>query len=343
MEKYLQNPTLKLTRSQLRRIAREFLGLRKLVELAAYLGLHKHELVLLAASQRYHRFYLPKRDGEERLIEHPAQPLKRVQRKINLALQAVYHSIKPDSAYGFIVNARNDSSPRNILTNAQRHLGKKWVLNLDLADFFHQIHIDQVTAMFSQKPFSFTPHAAAVLAQLTTYEGHLPMGAPSSPIISNLVCDQLDLLLGDKAYQKGWIYTRYADDITFSTDGRFKPKQMDKLRYLIRQAGFAVNERKVRLYHKGDPPEVTGLVLTEPRPDVSPAFLRYLKDDLKALKLLSRQRMLQRGIVMALPLTKLRQSIRGQINFVGMIRGWEDELYRRLIRRLQGLSSRVSF
>ncbi len=149
--------------------------------------------------------------------------------------------------------------------------------------------------------------------------------------------------LGDKAYKKGWVYTRYADDITFSSDKNFSPKQMDKIRGLIRQAGFAVNEKKVHLYHKDDPPEVTGLVLLDPRPDVSPAFLKHLKADLKALKLLSEQRMLRRGIVMALPLNKLRQSIRGQINFVGMIRGWEDELYRRLMQKLQRLSAVVSY
>ena len=110
-----------------------------------------------------------------------------MQSVLNDYLQAVYWLQKTSSAYGFVIrptDARDE--PRNIVTNAEQHLRKAWLLNADLEDFFHYVTADEVLRVFTEKPFEFPTDLANLLTRLTTLNGRLPMGAPTSPVLSNL-------------------------------------------------------------------------------------------------------------------------------------------------------------
>ena len=116
------------------------------------------------------------------------------------------------SAHGFI-------QPTSVVTNARAHTGKRWVLNIDLEDFFPTVNFGRIRGLFLKPPFDMAPAAATVCAQIVTYRNGLPQGAPTSPVLSNLIAVPLDrALLRLVAPARASTYSRYADDITFSTD-----------------------------------------------------------------------------------------------------------------------------
>src|SRR5690606_34283132 len=103
-------------------------------------------------------------------------------------------------------------------TNAAVHKGKRTILNLDLDDFFGQFNFGRVRGYFiANKHFELDPHIATVIAQIACYENSLPQGSPCSPVIANLITASLDMRLLRLANSCGCSYSRYADDITFST------------------------------------------------------------------------------------------------------------------------------
>lgn len=155
---------------------------------------------------KYTVFEVPKKSGGIRIITTPSHSMKRIQRRLNEVLQKVY---KPKPVvYGFVQN-------RNIVENAERHKKKNWVLNLDLENFFPSINFGRVRGMFMGKPYNLPASVATLLAQICCFNNELPQGAPTSPIVSNMICAKLDSQLQDLAWQHHCFYTRYADDITF--------------------------------------------------------------------------------------------------------------------------------
>lgn len=108
---------------------------------------------------------------------------------------------------------------------------------------------------------------ATVIAQLTCYKGSLPQGAPTSPIISNYICNILDLRIIKLAKKYKMNYTRYADDLTFSTNDKHYVDNQDefyiKLKKEVEKAGFRINEKKTRVSYKDSRQEVTGVVVNE--------------------------------------------------------------------------------
>lgn len=332
----------RLSRHQIRQVAYGFYDLKKVSHLATYLQVSRAHLEQVARNPSYYSFSLPKaQEGETRLIEAPSEDLKAIQSHLNHALQCVYHPQRPDCAYGFVMTARDDPEPRTIYTNACQHLGKPFVLNIDLRDFFHSISQEQVLAVFSQAPFRFGTKAAQLLADLTTYQGRLPQGAPSSPVLSNLVCIELDQQLMKFAKKKGWTYTRFSDDLTFSSKREFSQKNVESLYKRIRAAGFVPQVDKVKQYMEGDTPMVTGLLLMEDYPDISPDYLQGIKSDLKLLKWIVKQGERAGHVFRGFPIQKFCRSIRGQINFVGFVRGRQHKSFLKLQKRFQNLQVRM--
>lgn len=325
----------RLTVYQVQERARRFLEIRQLEEMAALLKVKPGKLIHLAKKPDYESFYLPKPQGGYRLIQAPRQPLKGLQDQLGRYWQWVYYQQMPSSSYGFILSPADEEQPRNIYSNARVHEGQKWVLNLDLKSFFHQVSQTQLQDLFRQGPFQYSEELADCLARLCTYEGRLPMGAPSSPVLSNFAARKLDQLLLELAEAQGWRYSRYADDLTFSSAAKLSPDQMKMIRQAVAEAGFGINTQKLKLQHRKDPPEITGLLLTPKGPDVGPAFIEGIKGDLKVLQALVAPRMVQRGIFSHKPVKKLRASIQGQINFLKFIRGEEDPTVRKLNRKLR--------
>ena len=218
-------------------------------------------------SQKYREFTIQKRDGTPRIIKAPIRSLKILQSKLNKIMQLIYQEKGKNSAHGFI-------NGRSIVTNANPHVGKKQVLNLDLKDFFPSINFGRVRGMFN-KTFNIGIEAATTLAQISCHGNELPQGSPCSPIISNLICRRLDTKLFYLSLEYGYKYTRYADDITFSSNKIEISKEIffkdnegvlhagSILKRIIKENGFEINQEKVSFANRFEHQEVTGLVVNE--------------------------------------------------------------------------------
>ena len=195
-----------------------FLGLKTPSGLASLLDSDSGQLIAAVRDGRYERLSVKSGKGKPRTVFHPEYRLLRLQRSLNHYLQAVYFSIRPEGVYGFVKCPSDSSNPYTIVTNAQNHVGRKYVINADIFRFFPSIKGEAVWDMFLRAPFHFDIQLASAAALLCLYRNWLPTGAPTSPVISNLVCVGLDRDLEVLARKNGYVYTRYADDLTFSGD-----------------------------------------------------------------------------------------------------------------------------
>lgn len=295
-------------------------------------------------SLRYQTFLLPKKRGGFRQIMVPITPLKLIQRKLNQVLQSVYPA--KDYVHGFVRGS-------DIVSNAKMHRRRRYVLNVDLANFFPSINFGRVRGMFMAVPYLRNAEVATVLAQICCFDNQLPQGAPSSPIVSNMICARLDSHLKRLARENHCYYTRYADDLTFSTRDRdFSPQLAVrqggsvtlgvKLREAIQGNGFAVNEGKVRLQYRSDRQEVTGLTVNW-KVNVRRTFVREIRAMLHAWEkhgYLDAQNDFFARNSLALPANGsplFREVIRGKIHFLGYVRN-KDQLYRNFRRKFNDLN-----
>ncbi|MEM6771967.1 MAG: reverse transcriptase family protein [Bacteroidota bacterium] len=317
-----------ITRRGLHQRAQRFRNCRSFNELARLLRREPLALLALASKPRYRKFEVPKRNGGWRKIEDPDPTLKATQRRLNDYLQAVYHFHRTPAAYGFLTNAKDDPSPRNILTNAQRHVGNPWMLNVDLKDFFHQVRQPRVRQLFRAPLLDFADDEAKVLAALCCYNGRLPMGAPTSPVITNLVCIPLDGDLQDYATDRSWTYTRYADDLCFSGPEPITDEHLREITAWIEAYGFKINPQKVRRYGPNDEnKEVTGILVGPEGVSLPAEYLDAL--DLAIIKLnevINAKNATPSGRYTKTPwVTELKQSVRGKLEFARHILPYDDE------------------
>lgn len=232
-------------------------------------------LYKLSDAEKYKEFKIPKRAGGFRVIHAPCKELKAVQRKLALVLYSAVDEIRSNSA-GKYVMSHGFEKGRGILTNAVRHRAKHHVFNVDLKDFFPSIHFGRVRGYFIRdRGFELKPTVATILAKIACRDGVLPQGSPSSPIISNLIGHLLDVKLVGLAKNNGCIYTRYADDITFSTNKKTFPLSVAHsnselhhvwepssiLQSLVKNSGFEINQKKTRMQYCDSRQEVTGLIV----------------------------------------------------------------------------------
>ena len=151
---------------------------------------------------------------------------------------------------------------RSIVTNAAKHKGAKVVVNIDLKDFFPSITKEMVASgTFKNK---LEPTEFKDVLRFCFSKGRLPQGAPTSPAIANIVCWKLDVRLAALAAQPSWraTYTRYADDLTFSSrKGRALHKIIPLITKVVEEEGFSVNTDKIRVMRHTGRISVTGLVV----------------------------------------------------------------------------------
>lgn len=213
------------------------------------------------APKRFRKFHIRKKNGGLREIKTPCNQLKVILKCVNILLKAIYEP--SDAAMGF-------TSGKSVKSNAQVHIGHNYVFNIDLKDFFPSIPQARVWKRLQLAPFNFTQDIANVLAGLCcSYDENakgnvLPQGSPASPLLTNAICDMLDRRMKGVAKRFGLHYTRYADDMTFSSmhnvyqeDGEFR-KEISRI---ISDQGFRMNESKTRLQKTGSRQEVTGLTV----------------------------------------------------------------------------------
>lgn len=320
--------------------AERFLACQTFEQLALLLGTQPMQLIALAAHPQYREFFIPKKSGGKRLIEDPVAPLKKVQRKLNDFLQAVYHFQRTDAAYGFLTNPTDDPAPRNILSNAQVHLGCQWMLNLDMQDFFHLVSEPQVKQLFMGPLLEFNDETSTALAAICTYKGRLPMGAPTSPILSNFASIPLDKNLENYAREQGWKYTRYADDMTFSSPSPIDSQHIAAVEALIQHYDFRLNPSKIRLFGPNDDKEVTGLIVKNDAIELAEDYLDMLNGAIQQFSdIVDAQHVTPSGQNQKSPwVEELKQQVQGKLEFARHILGEESIIYRELDHKLQAAS-----
>ena len=223
----------------------------------------------LKDNQKYIFFEIPKKNGGKRKITAPINGLKEIQQKINNLLLFLIDDNKNNFSHAFI--RKNEDNINGIFKNAQKHTNKRYVFNIDLKDFFPSIHYGRIKGFLEKdKRLELDPVVAAAIAKISCYNGHLPQGSPCSPIISELIASNLDIKLYQLAKKYKCTYSRYADDITFSTNLKkfpedicilngYIPKCSKKLEKIINNMGFNVNHKKTRLQFKNSRQVVTGI------------------------------------------------------------------------------------
>ena len=211
----------------------------------------------------YRLFTLPKKAGGSRKIHAPKPALKMVQ----WALAPFFRTLFTPAACSF-----GFERGRGIVENARVHVGQDWVLNADIRDFFPSISTARLQGLFlSDWGPRMSVYMAQCFARLVTHQGRLPQGAPSSPVLTNLVAADLDIRLQGLALHFGCRYSRYVDDITFSSSGQNALHEvMPRLFRIVASEGFELNPEKTRLQSASMRQGVTGLVLTSAKSDVAP-------------------------------------------------------------------------
>ncbi|MCO7137745.1 retron Ec67 family RNA-directed DNA polymerase/endonuclease [[Clostridium] leptum] len=250
---------------------KKFCDIQSRNDLADFLNIPRSKLTHILYVKKPDRYYsifeIPKRNGEMRTICASSGDLKVLQGKLSDMLWFYQKSIweaeniKSNISHAF-------EKEKSIITNAKIHRNKRFVINLDLENFFDSFHFGRVQGYFEKNKNFRLPHdVAVIIAQLVCYQGHLPQGAPSSPIITNLICQSLDICLLKVAKKYRLDYTRYADDLTFSTNNKHFVDNQDEFLTeatdVIKRAGFIVNEKKTRLQLKDSRQEVTGLIVNK--------------------------------------------------------------------------------
>lgn len=208
-------------------------------------------LYLSNKEKGYTTFKLPKKNGDFREINAPSKKLKHIQRWI--LDNILYKLDSGDYAHGFIPE-------KTIYTNAKVHVNQDLVLGIDLKDFFPNINFRSVYYVFYSA--GYTKKIAWKLADLCTYHWKLPQGAPTSPMLANLVALQLDEEIAKYCMRRNFEYSRYADDITVSGSYNL-PMHKEKIIKIIEMNGFTINGKKTRMFSKGSRQMVTGLVVND--------------------------------------------------------------------------------
>jgi len=236
---------------------------------------------------KYTSFEIPKRSGGRRQIKAPATQLRLLQRRLANVLYICLEEIAKEGtkhrsfAHGF-------ERKRSIITNASLHKRRRYVLNLDLEDFFPSFNFGRVRGfLIKDKHFALHEKAATIIAQIACHDNELPQGSPCSPIISNLIGHVLDVRLFRLAKAHKCTYSRYADDITFSTNRKEFPPELavpvpempskwqlgEQLVAKIENSGFCINSKKTRMQYRGSRQVVTGLLVNE-KVNVRPEYYR---------------------------------------------------------------------
>jgi len=331
---------------------KKFYSLRTVQDVADFLEIDLNHLYyhlhIVPDRSRYTTFQIPKRRGGARTINAPATALKIIQQKLNQILLNVYQPKPP--VHSFVHG-------RSIVTNANLHSGHRNVLNVDLKDFFPSINFGRVRGMFMGTPYKLEATAATVLAQICCFNNELPQGAPTSPIVSNMICAKMDSQLTHLAKKYKCVYTRYSDDLTFSTNLKEFPTTLAKINELgqaevgeelnrtIEDNGFKVNIEKVRLRDKKRRQQVTGLT-TNKFPNVRRRYVRNVRAMLHAwekygLKAAEKEFLTIHDKKHRSPFKQepsFARVVKGKIDYLGMVRGKNNPIYRNFLSKLRDLA-----
>lgn len=294
----------------------------------------------------YHTFTVKGKSGKERIIHAPDKRLKMLQKDISDLLDALY--TPRNCAHGFIRN-------KSVVTNARSHLDRKFLINIDLKSFFPSISENRVEGLLCS--LGVNSSVAEIITKVCCYRGVLPQGAPSSPIISNMICFRLDKNLMHFAKRFRLVYTRYADDITLSAHrplscvfkeevpsaGKFAADKLhDDLIEIIKENGFELNEEKCHYSTRNSRRVVTGVKVNEFLnidrdfyKSVRSVLFRIEKDGLGATQKHHTENYKSNA--------NLVNILHGKIEWIAHIKGRSDPIFRKLTRRYNELFPENAF
>lgn len=300
------------------------------------------------APKRYKTFHIRKKSGGLRDINAPCGQLKFILCVLNKLLSSIY--TPNDCVNGF-------AEGRSVVTNAQRHVGHHYVFNIDLEDFFSSIPQGRVWKRLQLPPFNFAEEVASVIAGLCCCpnpEGTmnvLPQGAPTSPLLTNAICDTLDRRMRGVAKRFGLHYSRYADDMTFSSMHNVYQEGSEfrtEIKRIIEEQGFKMNDKKTRLLRDGQRQEVTGITVNS-TVNVSRKYIKDLRWILhvwekegyvKAYSLFYLKYKKEKGYIKkGEPI--MENVIGGKLNYLRMVKGDNNAAYQKLQARYNKLQQLV--
>lgn len=304
----------------------------------AFLGVGTGEASFLEKHGRYRytQAWIPKRRGGTRILLVPERRLKFLQRKTLELLEQLHPPRTP--VHGFVKN-------RGAITNANAHQTRPYLLNLDLSNFFGAITRRRVLGML--QALGLEDEVALAICSICVARNQLPQGAPTSPILSNMIAYRLDRDLMTFAKAHRLRYTRYADDISLSSNtqptalfdggaplqGRVPVEQLSaSLRAAILSNGFEINSAKVWFSGPQARKEVTGLIVNE-FTNVKRSFVRNLRAALYKVETM--------GVGLAekdyqtryKSNSSLEQVLRGRLEWIAQVRGRSFSAYRTLARK----------
>lgn len=293
---------------------------------------------------RYKTFYIRKKNGNLREINAPSYQLGIILHILNIVFKSVY--TPKSSAMGFVEG-------RSVVSNASVHVGHNYVFNIDLENFFPSIPQSAIRKRLCQKPFKLPFVVSLIISNLCCKESEdginkfLPQGSPTSPLLTNAVCDTLDHIMRGVANRFGVHYTRYADDMTFSSmhnvyqeDSEFRKE----IRRVIESLGFKMNDEKTRLLKSGERQEVTGLTVNE-CVNVSRKYIR----DIRCILHIWEKEGYGKAYAYFYPFYKhdkgyikkgepvMENVIGGKLNYLRMVKGSSNPAYCKLISRYNKL------
>ena len=230
------------------------------------------------SEQKYTEFKITKKSGGERVIHAPCPELKGLQKRLSNYLYDCHREILPPLEFPRRSYSHGFQKDRglSILSNAWKHQNRRFVLNVDLKDYFPSFNFGRVRGYFlKNRSFELNQDIATLIAQIVCYDNSLPQGAPTSPIVSELIASILDQRLGRLSRKHHCTYSRYADDITFSTNQASFPEAIadfspatdgaweagKDLVDLVARSGFEINKNKTRMQLSTSRQSATGLVI----------------------------------------------------------------------------------
>ncbi len=279
---------------------------KELSSIEADLGIPTRTLYRVSNNigKHYREKKIPKSDGTMRSLSVPDEILKKVQRAIAEKLLAY----EPVSIY-----AKAYRIGGSVKSNAAVHVGKEKMLKLDIYHFFDSISYSRV----KEKCFPREKYAEKIriLLSMLCYHGEsLPQGAPTSPIISNIIMRDFDIEVGKWCSERGVCYSRYCDDMTFS--GSFDEAEIIAfVKEKLGELGFIINEKKTHLLKAGDKKTVTGIVVNE-KLNAPKEYRRVLRQEIHFCKKFGvREHLLRKGDTCENP-SKYLASLMGKVNYV---------------------------
>jgi RNA-directed DNA polymerase len=295
------------------------------------LSIKENILQKLVSDPTYRTFSIPKKTGGNREICSPEPLLMEVQRRLNQYLKIHCRSKKAQNVFGFI-SPEDSGEGMNIIHNAKVHKGQPFILTLDIKDFFGSITAKMVRDYF-QSELLLPKTTATIVALLCTWQKKLPTGAPTSPILSNIIFHKTDLKLEAIAKLNNWKWSRYADDITFSSVNQFSLLDIEKIKSIIEAEGFIINDKKTRVQRTSFRQMVTGLVVNE-KVNIKREYLKNLRAIVHDCNTRGCEAAYMRHTgkksVSFEEIESFILSVRSKIGFVGAVRGKKDTFYKDL-------------